>query len=291
MFMDAARSSYLKGKIDDLIQWIRNKGSVLVAFSGGVDSSLMALLAKMAVGEKALAVTADSVTLPPGELEEAKRVAAEIGIRHIVTQLNELENVNFAQNPTNRCYFCKKELSTHLRELAAKYNVNAIVTGVIADDLKDHRPGTQALEEEGIFNPLAEAGLTKEDVRDLCRMLGLSVAEKPAMACLSSRIAYGESITLDKLRRIGEAENFIKHTLGVKQLRVRVHGDLARIEVGPEERKVFFNEDVLDAVDSKLRELGFLYVTLDLAGYQSGSMNRVVKCNKPHAENTFTILG
>ncbi|MFQ5762942.1 MAG: ATP-dependent sacrificial sulfur transferase LarE [Candidatus Bathyarchaeia archaeon] len=288
--MDESRSTYLKGKVDEVTSWIRSKGSIIVAFSGGVDSSLMALLARRALGDKAIAVTTDSATVPPGELEDAKRIAAEIGIRHIVTKVNELDNPDFAQNPANRCYFCKKELSTHLKELASQYSVSTIVTGVIADDLNGHRPGTLALEEQGIFNPLSDAGLTKQDVRDICRMFGLSTAEKPAMACLSSRVAYGEEITLEKLKRIGEAENFIKQRLGVRQLRVRVHGDLARIEVAPEERKTFFDEKALDEVYLNLRQLGFLYVTLDVGGYRSGSMDLPLKHKQQREVNSLIVL-
>ena len=283
MPLEEARELFLFKKINEIIEDLRLRESILIAFSGGVDSSLAAKLAYMAVGEKALAVTADSVTLPPGELEQAKKVAEQIGINHMIIKVNELDNSDFIKNNSDRCYFCKKELSAHLWPIAQSRGVSTVITGVIADDLTGHRPGIKALEEDHIYNALANAGLTKVDVREMSRLLGLSVADKPSMACLSSRVSYGEEITQDKLARIGEAETFIKQQLNLHVLRVRVHGSLARIEVGKAERKMFFDESTLDAINTKLRELGFLYVTFDLCGYRSGSMDDALNIRRPQS--------
>jgi len=260
-------------KFKALIDEIRGYGSVIVALSGGVDSSSVAAAAKIALNDKALAVTADSPTLPPAELDDAKRVADAIGISHAVIRIDELEDPNFAKNPTNRCYYCKKGLSTHLKALAAERGVTTILDGTNADDLRGHRPGAVALGEAGVLSPLAQLGFTKAEVRQLARWLGLSIHDKPATACLSSRIAYGQEITLERLSRVGEAEAFIKSLTGARQVRVRDHGEIARIEVAPEERRLFFDEGTMERVAEKLRSLGFTYVTLDLLGYRTGSMN------------------
>jgi uncharacterized protein len=268
---------FLKRKMEKVISKLKEKGSVLVALSGGVDSSLVAKLAKIALGDKVLAVTADSMTLPPGELEEAKKIAKEIGVKHLIIQVNELSNPNFAENPPERCYYCKKELISELKRIAREHNLAAIVDGTNAEDLKGHRPGALALIEEGVFSPLADVGLTKNDVRKLAKMLGLSTAEKPSMACLSSRFPYLQRITQEKLRRVAEAEKTIKQLTGIKELRVRDHGDIARVEVGRNERKLLYNEQLMDTIAGKLKALGFKYVTMDLQGYRSGSMDELLE--------------
>jgi uncharacterized protein len=266
-------SSELLEKQAHILNELQHYGSVLVAFSGGIDSALVASLAKMVLGEKALAVTADSPSIPASELKEAKRLASKIGIRHIVIKTNELEDPNYLANPANRCYFCKKELAGKLTELAQSLGGYTVVDGTNAEDLKGHRPGAAALLEEGVQRPLAEAGLTKAEVRILAKHLGLPNHDKPSTPCLSSRVAYGEVITPERLLRIDRAEQVIRSLTGVRELRVRDHGSVARIEVGPKERRLFFNEELLDRISKSLRELGFAYVALDLSGYRSGSMS------------------
>lgn len=218
--------------------------------------------------------------MPPWEVEEATRVAKEIGIRHEILEGNELEDPNFVRNPPNRCYFCKKGLAAKLKKFAKEVGLRSIADGSNADDLSDYRPGRLALEEEGISSPLAEVGLTKEEIREIARELGLSVADKPPMACLASRIPYGQEITLDKLKMVAKAEAAVKKIAKVKQVRVRDHDGIARIEVNPKERVAFFNEAVMDEVAKELRTMGFKYVTLDLEGYVQGSMNRLLRERK-----------
>lgn len=263
----------LRDKANLILDELRSFGKVMVAFSGGIDSTLVAYLAKLALGKDAIAVTADSPSLPSSELEETKRLAREIGIKHMAIRTEELEDPRYLSNPANRCYFCKKELSEKLKSLADDLGVSAIVDGTNADDLQGHRPGAAALAEEGVRRPLSEVGMTKAEVRELARLLGLPNFEKASMPCLSSRIQYGQLITPERLLRIEESENFIRSLTGVKELRVRDHGNLARIEVGREERGLFFDEQVLDQIGNSLREFGFTYVTFDLVGYRSGSMN------------------
>ncbi len=263
----------LRGKMEKALGMINGFGRVIVAFSGGIDSTLVAYLAKLALDENATAVTADSPSLSSSELEETKRLAEHIAVRHMVIQTEELDDPRYVSNPANRCYFCKKELSEKLKGLASDLGVSVIVDGTNADDLRGHRPGAAALAEGGVRRPLAEVGMTKPEVRELARLLGLPNFDKPSMPCLSSRIQYGQLITPERLQRVEKSENLIRSLTGVKELRVRDHGNLARIEVSPKERKLFFSEELLETVGKALRELGFTYVCFDLFGYRSGSMN------------------
>jgi uncharacterized protein len=266
-------SQELRAKAERVLDEIRGFGTVMVAFSGGVDSTLVAYFAKLALGGSAVAVTADSPSLPPSELDEAKQLAKQIGIRHLVVRTEELEDPNYVDNPPNRCYFCKKELSDRLGILARQLGISVIVDGTNAEDLTGHRPGALALTERGVRRPLAEATMTKNDVRAIAKICGLPNFDKPSMPCLSSRVEYGQKITIERLTKIGKAEALIRSLTGVTELRVRDHGNLARIEVGRNERELFFNPNLLDRIANSLRELGFTYITLDMTGYRSGSMN------------------
>ncbi len=257
-------------KMHSIINGLQKRGSVLVAFSGGVDSSLLAALAYRTLGDRAIAVTADSQTLAPGELECAKEVAREIGIRHIVISYDGLGEPGFAKNPVDRCYYCKKGLIRELKKLAALYGIDTIIEGTNISDLKRHRPGHRAVVEENIYNPFVEFNVTKEEIREMAHKLCLSVADKPSMACLSSRFPYGQAITAEGLRRVGEAESFLKKA-GFKVVRVRDHAGIARIEILPSEMSRFL--DMRDSVVSEFKRLGFSYVTLDLIGFRSGSMD------------------
>ena len=270
----------LNDKAERVLSELRGFGRVLVAFSGGIDSTVVAYLAKLALGDGAVAVTAESPSLPSSELAEAKRLAKLIGIKHLIVRTEELEDPNYASNPPNRCYFCKKELSDKLGGLASDLGVSVIADGTNADDVKGHRPGAAALAERGVRRPLADVGMTKADVRTLAKLFELPNFDKPSMPCLSSRVQYGQVITPERLVRIEKAENLVRSLTGVKELRVRDHGNLARIEVGREERELFFNKELLDRIANSLRQLGFTYVTLDMLGYRSGSMNELSTSNK-----------
>jgi len=266
----------LEEKYQRLLDWFKDKKGILVAFSGGVDSTLVAYAAKTVLGDKALAVTANSPLLPPGELEEAEKLAKLIGIRHKVIEVNELENEHLVENPPNRCYYCKKELMGKLLKIASEEGLEVVVDGTNADDMQSYRPGIKALKELGIRSPLAEVGLKKDEVRAISRMLGLPTANKSPVACLASRFPYGRKITLEAVKRVGEAETIIKKLADVKLVRVRDHGDIARIEVAREERKKLFDERLLDEISKRLKKLGFLYVTMELEGYVSGSLDRII---------------
>lgn len=268
-------SREIKSKIDDIYNVLRGK-SVLVAFSGGVDSSLMVSLAKN-VAKKVLAVTINSQIIPLEEVERAKLVARELGVDHTVIWVDRLSNPRFVANPSDRCYYCKKDLSRHLKKIAEENGCELIVEGTNASDAVGHRPGVLALKEEGILSPYLMAGVTKDEIRLVARERGLSVYNQPSMACLSSRIPYGETITEEKVQRIAEAERFLKQLVGVKIIRVRSHGDMARIEVGKDEREKLFSTEILDKISEKIKKLGFKYCTLDLEGYRTGAMDEVLK--------------
>ena len=266
----------LDEKLELLKDIIRKKGSAAVAFSGGVDSTFLIRVAKEVLGDKLIAVTATSSTYPERELNEAIKYAKDFGVKHIIISSEELDIEGFASNPKNRCYYCKKELFTKVKEVALENGVEYVFDGSNLDDNGDYRPGMLAAKELLVASPLKEAGLTKKDIRDLSKEYGLATWNKPAFACLSSRFPYGNKITLPKLKMIDQAEQFLLD-MGIRQVRVRHHGEIARIEVAPEEREKFFNIEFMDKISFKFKEIGFIYTTLDIAGYRTGSMNEVLK--------------
>lgn len=253
-----------------LISWFQNKNQkAIVALSGGVDSAVVALAAKKALDKKAVAVTADYNTLSGDELKSARKIAKEIGIDHRIVKYNELDNEEFVKNDSLRCYHCRTELASYLLLEAKKIDVSLIVDGTNIDDLKDYRPGIKAMRENGVKSPLVELGIGKQNIRSIAKSNNLSVFDKPSNSCLASRIPHGIPVTFEKLKRIETAEILVKSVFNVRQVRVRDHQDTARIEVGREEFKEMFDTGKLLAIDSKLKNLGFKYVALDLSGYKS----------------------
>lgn len=253
-----------------LISWFQNKNQkVIVALSGGVDSAVVALAAKKALDKKAVAVTADYNTLSGDELKSARKIAKEIDIDHRIVRYSELDNEEFVKNDSLRCYHCRTELASYLLREAKKMNVALIVDGTNIDDLKDYRPGIKAMRENDVKSPLVELGIGKQNIRSIAKSNNLSVFDKPSNSCLASRIPHGIPVTFEKLKRIETAEILVKSVFNVRQVRVRDHQDTARIEVGREEFKEMFDTDKLLAIDSKLKNLGFKYVALDLSGYKS----------------------
>jgi len=266
----------ISNKLDRLRELLRSYGSCLVAYSGGVDSVFLARVAFDVLGAKSLAAIADSPSLPRRELDEALAVAAQFNIPLQVIRTREFDNPDYLANPGNRCYFCKHELFTELEPLARERGFAVIAYGENASDVGDHRPGATAAAEFQVRAPLKEAGLTKAEIRELSAQFGLPTADKPQMACLSSRIPYGEAVTPEKLRMIEQAENLLRD-LGFYDVRVRHHelkqGPLARIEVGPTELKKFLADDTAGRVAAALKQAGYQHITLDLQGYRRGSAN------------------
>lgn len=267
-------SPTLEEKRDKLLQILQDYGSVVVAFSAGVDSTVVAKAAALACGEKAVAATAFSPSLASGELNQARELAGAIGIRHEIVETGEFSNPEYLANPGNRCYFCKTELYGHLGPLAEQLGFDVVVNGANLDDQGDYRPGMTAAAENSVASPLIEAGISKADVRELARFWGLPVWDKPATPCLSSRIAYGVEVTPARVRMIDSAEQFLKELLNENELRVRLERqELARIELQPAAISRAVQPNVSQKVVKKLLELGFRNVTIDLQGFRSGSMN------------------
>jgi len=266
----------LQEKMEILKSRLAEMRSVVVAFSGGVDSTFLLKVAHQVLGGNVIAVTAKSNTYPEREFKEAGDFIKSLGIRQVVITSNEMEIDGFSGNPPNRCYFCKKELFSRIVEAASQNNIKYVLDGSNVDDLEDYRPGKQALDELGILSPLREAGMAKEDIRILSRELMLPTWDKPAFACLASRFPYGHKITGEKLEMVDKAEQYLIEQ-GFRQVRVRHHGDVARIEVLQNERRSFFDVDLMDRVYSRLKEIGFVYVALDMKGYRTGSMNETLK--------------
>jgi pyridinium-3,5-biscarboxylic acid mononucleotide sulfurtransferase len=262
-------------KLDQLRALFATMEHALIAYSGGIDSTLVTKVAYDVLADRALAITAESPSLLPEDLEDARIQAAQIGIRHQIVQTHEMDNPNYTTNPVNRCYFCKSELHDTLKPLALQMGYPYVVDGVNADDLQDYRPGIQAAQERGARSPLAELGITKFEVRELSKLLELPWWDKPAQPCLSSRFPYGEEITVTKLQRVGRAEMHLRQ-LGWQNIRVRSAGNTARIEVLPDRVKDFVLQTDLPALIVAFQALGFLYVTLDLEGYRSGKLNDVL---------------
>ncbi len=260
-------------QIEELVNWFHGKEKVIVALSGGVDSALVAYAAQKALGRQAIAVTADYKTLSQEELESAKTVCKEIGIRHMIIEYNELDNPNFVKNDQNRCFHCRTELAEHLLRLSKTEKINLIVDGTNLDDLTEYRPGIIALKKNGVQNPLVESRFTKSDVRKIAREVGLSIHDKPSNSCLASRIPWGNTVTAEKLARIEKSEMMIKQLFGVRQVRVRDFGNSANIEVGKDEIIFLNDEKKMSALKEYMNQFGFDTVLVDPSGYRPGKLN------------------
>lgn len=266
----------LSDKFNQLKQIFHESSQVLVAYSGGIDSTLIAKVAFDVLGDRALAITASSPSLLPADLEAAKVQANFIGINHQIVQTDEMSNPNYTSNPINRCYFCKSELHDTLKPLAKKMGYGYVVDGLNADDLQDYRPGIQAAQERGVRSPLAEVGVSKIEVRMLSQYLGMPWWNKPSQPCLSSRFPYGEEITIDKLQRVGNAEQYLRDHGWTGDLRVRSMGDMAKIEVAGDRLQELISTIPMTELTQAFREYGFISITLDLEGFRSGKLNDVV---------------
>lgn len=262
-------------KLQNLIDWFEDKNKAIIALSGGVDSALVAYAAFQKLGDSATAVTADYKTLSKEELETAKRVCSEIGIKQILLDYDELQNEEFVKNDSNRCFHCRLELSGHLIALAKKHNVEFIVDGTNLDDLGDYRPGIEALKKNGVRSPLVETGFTKNEIRKSAKIVGLSVYDKPSNSCLASRIPWGQRITSEKLTRIELGETIVKQLTNLKQVRVRDLDGIAKIEVD-KDKILVFEDNLLNEITLKLKILGFSSVEVDPDGYRPGKINVII---------------
>lgn len=266
----------LENKYNKLIEYIKSFGSAAVAFSGGVDSTLLLYAAKQALGSNVLAVTASIKSFPLREFNEATDYCSKLGVRQVVSRLDELSIEGFSQNPPNRCYICKKEIFTNIISIANSNGITAVMEGSNLDDDGDYRPGHRAIAELNVLSPLRYAGLTKQEIRDLSQEFGLPTWDKPSYACLASRFPYGEEITAEKLTMVDKGEQLLMD-LGFRQMRVRIHGKMARIELPPEDFAKFMNDSIRLQVLNEFKSYGFNYVSLDIQGYRTGSMNEVIK--------------
>lgn len=269
----------MAGNYDKLKTILQEMGNIVIAYSGGVDSTLLAKMAKDILGDRAVCVIASSETYPSSEIDEGVRLARELGLNLVKIGTDELENESFVQNTPERCYFCKSELFSRLIEIAEDRGIVWVADGANADDVNDYRPGSRAGAELGVRSPLREAGLTKDDIRRLSRELGLPTWDKPAFACLASRIPYGTRIRKDILLRLEAAEAFLRE-LGFGQVRVRHHDTIARLELDATDLPRAVEPSNRERIVRKFEELGYLYITLDLAGYRMGSMNKVLELSE-----------